>query len=386
MTRKDTQWRTSLPPRIPPPGPPPPPRQTKSNIPETTTTADVLFEPSTSLLAAEAEAEEGPRPPTPPPLDGAPPNNLRCANASETSSSDLCSDGRSDSCRTCTTTGESTDGDDDDNDGGGDDDGQGIAARIPPSCGRAETGLDCGRGSSYRHCNETQFIHGAPVQKQRVSTSSIIIIVVSTRSIVDVVFFGVIPLLLPAERVGGEVHARSIASEFPHQSISPLHERPRIGGSIPSPLEAYAIIILVITFVVIIVIVVIGIAIIATIAVVTSIKQLVDIQHAAVLIPSQRRQSSLNAFPTRKGPDMPYPILWVSLAPPPPPPPPPRADDDAWLRRREAPDVDDDDDDDDAAASPSRSGSGRVTDENSASLRRRRLQRAGFAMVENNFF
>ena len=52
------------------------------------------------------------------------------------------------------------------------------------------------------------------------------------------------------------------------------------GGSIPSPLEDYAIIILVIAFVVIIVIVVIGIAIIATIAVVASIKQLVDIQHA----------------------------------------------------------------------------------------------------------
>jgi len=155
------------------------------------------------------------------------------------------------------------------------------AARIPPSRGRAATGLDCGRGSSYRHCNETQFIHGAPVQKQRVAASSIIIIVVSTRSIVDIVSFGVTPPLLPAERVGGEVHARSIASESPHPSIPPLHRRPRM-GSIPAPLEAHATIIsIVIAFVVIIVIVVIGIAIIATIAVVASIKQLVDIQHAA---------------------------------------------------------------------------------------------------------
>ena len=80
------------------------------------------------------------------------------------------------------------------------------------------------RAASTAASDQTQFIHGAPVQKQRVSASrSIIIIVVSTRSIVDVVFFGVIPLLLPAERVGGEVHARSIASESPHPSISPLH-------------------------------------------------------------------------------------------------------------------------------------------------------------------
>ncbi len=55
----------------------------------------------------------------PPPFDGAPPNDLRCTNASETSSSDLCSNERSDSCRTVTTTGESTDDDDDDNDDGG---------------------------------------------------------------------------------------------------------------------------------------------------------------------------------------------------------------------------------------------------------------------------
>jgi hypothetical protein len=138
----------------------------------------------------------------------------------------------------------------------------------------------------------------------------------------------VTPLFLPAKRDGGEVHARSIASESPHPFISPPNEHQWIGGSIPSPLEAYAIIILVIAFIiiiVIIVIIVIDIAIIATIAVVASIKQLVNIQHASDRRDEDYRPVAMPAellerFPTRKGPDMPYPILLLSLAPPPPPP------------------------------------------------------------------
>ena len=254
------------------------------------------------------------------------------------------------------------------------------------------------RAASTAASDQTQFIHGAPVQKQRVSASrSIIIIVVSTRSIVDVVFFGVIPLLLPAERVGGEVHARSIASESPHPSIPPLHRRPRM-GSIPAPLEAHATIIILVIAFIIIVIVVIGIAIIATIAVVASIKQLVDIQHAADRRDEDDRPVAtpaeiLERFPGEEGTGYAVSDIVGIVSPT-----AATAATAARRRRRvateggggrrEASDVDVDDDDDDAAASPSRSGSGRVTDENSASQ--------GFAdegskgrdllLVENNFF
>jgi hypothetical protein len=151
------------------------------------------------------------------------------------------------------------------------------------------------------------------------------------------------------------------------------------GGSIPSPLEDYAIIILVIAFVVIIVIVVIGIAIIATIAVVASIKQLVDIQHAADRRDEDDRPVAtpaeiLERFPGEEGTGYAVSDIVGIVSPT-----AATAATAARRRRRvateggggrrEAPDVDDDDDDDDAAASPSRSGSGRVTDENSASLR-----------------
>jgi hypothetical protein len=203
----------------------------------------------------------------------------------------------------------------------------------------------------------------------------------------------VTPLFLPAERDGGEVHARSIASESPHPSISPPNERQRIGGSIPSPLEAYAIIILIIAFIiiiVIIVIIVIGITIIATIAVVVSIKQLVDIQHAADRRDEDDRPVAtpaelLERFPDEEGTGYAVSDIVVIVSPTAATAAtaarrrrrvategsairrvlqqdsvPPAAD--GW-GRGEAPEVDADD----ADAAASRSGSGRVTDENSAS-------------------